>query len=625
MVEMDAEELVSSTATLSEGSDPSIENEKDQPWWEVIKSKKRKAVSNEMESRDCAQALYRRVRFLHEQQSSVFAWIRKFENFYNIIRWDYAEIRGKVAKAINFTTLNLIRVGVNAVHSMIGKEMPKIGFVSEGGDYGLRKTLKEVDQYIESEFHNSELYRNMRTAVRDAALCKLGTVKVWFDDDAMAFKSEVVPPKSLLIDDTDQMLDRKNEVFERRLVSKYVLEKKFDLKPHQKKILDDEDSVNGKVVVYEGWYTDFCHVVFTQNCILYIEELQGMPPYFHWRWTKSTDSFWGVGIADEGWTVQDQLNQFGYNWVQNDRMFAVPTILMSGNARFTSTEVTNKRYQILKIYGAGVSKDSVQWIQPQPMSEQALRRRDELVNEFMQQTGLSQFMSTGQTQKNVYSGEAARVVHSIQTQRFAETSQSLVDVYIDIAKYMVRIAADKFSEMYDTDAGPDAYLPYKIDWEEADIENNYFKIKQYPMNINSMDMDARLKYAHQMMQLGVMPPQDALEVLQLPDISKYRDLLSSGKRDISRRLDKIMNGEVEAPNPWMPTFVQYIEAVKFYNEELTKGLKEDEPRAEALREFIDSCREGEQVKEASEKMLQMQAFMQAQASQGPPKGKPQGK
>lgn len=624
MVDIDAEELVSSTASLSEGSDSGLENEKKQPWWEVVKQKKSRVLSNMEENRMCAQRLYTRVRFLHEQSSEIFCWIRKFEDFYNIVRWDYRYLATNISKAVACTTLNLIRVGVNAVHSMIGKEMPKIGFVSEDGDYDLRDALKDVDSYIESEFENSDLYKNVRKAVRDGALCKLGTVKVWFDEDNMQFRSEHIPPRNLLVDDADQMYERKDEVFERKLVSKYAVEKAFDLKPKQIKVLDEEDVVNGKVVVYEAWYKDYCHVVFTENCVLHVEDLRGKPPFFHWRWTASSNSFWGVGIADEGWTIQDRINDVDYQWVQNNRMFAVPKILMSGNSRFSSTEVTNKAYEIIKVYGGGVSKDSVQWIQPTPMHQQHLEKRRDMVNEFMQQTGLSQFMSTGQREAGIYSGETARVVHSIQSSRFAEASQSLTDLYVDVARYMVREAALHFSAAYDPDTdNTRKLLPFKIDWEKVDIENNYHQIKQYPMNIHSMDMQARLKYAHQMMQLGVMPPQDALEVFNLPDIRKYRDLITSGKRDVHRRLNSVMKGNVESPNPLLPSMMQFIEGVKFYNEELTNGLKEDDDRARGLRKFIDEARATEQVKDASKRMLEMQQFMQAQANQGPSQKKQQ--
>lgn len=617
MVDVDADELIPPTTTLEDGSDSGLEDEHMRPWWDAVKPGH---VNSEQKSRKYAERLYTRVRYLHEKQASTLAWIRKFQDFYNVVRWDYGSTSfSGVSKAVNCTTLNLIRVGVNAVHSMIGKEMPKIGFVSHGGDYTLRENLKMVDNYIESEFENSELYKNVRKAVRDGALAKLGTVKVWLDDDTQRFMSEHVPPMSILVDDADQQNDRKDEVFERRLVSKYALYNKFDLKPFQKKIIDEELAYDGKVVVYEAWYADNCHVIFTEHCLLYYETIRGKPPYFHWRWTESSDSFWGVGIADEGWTLQDQINDIDYQWLENQRMFK-PTILMTGNARFTATEVTNRKFQVWKVYGGGVGPNNVQWVVPTPMNQQQLEKRQDMVNEFMQQTGLSQFMSTGQREAGIYSGETARVVHSIQQSRFAECSQSLVDMYVDIARYMLKEAALNFSAQYND--SKDAYYPHRIQWSKVDIANNYYKIKEYPMNLNAMDMDARLKYAHQMMQLGVMPPQDALELFNMPDVHKYRDLITSGKRDTERRLQNIMEGEVERPNPLLPPEMQYVEAVKFYNEELTKGLKEDSDEAKGLQAFIKSAHKAEQRRRAAEKVLQIQAAQKVQAAQGPPPKKP---
>ena len=619
MVDTDADELIPPTSTLEDGSDSGLEDEHMRPWWEAVTANKTGILNNEQKSRKYAERLYTRVRYLHEKQAGTLAWIRKFQDLYNVVRWDYGVISSGISKAVNCTTLNLIRVGVNAVHSMIGKEMPKIGFVSEDGDYKLRDNLKMVDNYIESEFEHSELYKNVRKAVRDGALCKLGTVKVFLDDDTQKFVSEHVPPMSILVDDADQQNDRKDEVFERRIVSKFALYKKFDVKPWMKKIIDEELAYDGKVVVYEAWYRDSCHVVFTEHCILYYEPLNGKPPYFHWRWTESSDSFWGVGIADEGWTIQDNINDIDYQWLENARMYK-PTILMTGNSRFTSTEVTNRKFQVLKVYGGGVGPNSVQWVVPTPMNQQQLDKRRDMVNEFMQQTGLSQFMSTGEREAGIYSGETARVVHAIQQSRFAECSQALVDMYVDIARYMLVEASRNFAGQYDSDV--DADYPYKIKWSKVNIQKNYYKIKEYPMNINSMDMDARLKYIHQMMQLGVMAPQDALELFNMPDVHKYRDLITSGKRDTERRLQNIMDGKVERPNPLLPSQMQYIEAVKFYNDELTKGLKEDSNEAKGLQAFIKAALKAEQRKRAAEKVLQIQAAQQVQASQGPPQKKP---
>ena len=616
MVDVDADELIPPTATLDDGSDSGLEDENMRPWWDAVKASH---VNSEKDSRKYAERLYSRVRYLHEKSASTYAWIRKYEDFYNVVRWDYQSITGNVSKAINCTTLNLIRVGVNAVHSMIGKEMPKIGFVSHGGDYTLRENIKMVDNYIESEFENSELYKNVRKCIRDAALAKLGTVKVWFDDDAERFMSEHIPPMSILVDDASQQTDRKDEVFERRIVSKYSLYQKFGAKPFVKKIIDEELANDGKVVVYEAWYKDRCHVVFTENCLLYYETIHGMPPYFHWRWTASSNSFWGVGIADEGWTIQDQINDIDYQWLENQRMFK-PTILMTGNARFTATEVTNRKFQVLKVYGGGVGPNNVQWVVPTPMNQQQLEKRQDMVNEFMSQTGLSQFMSTGRREAGIYSGETARVVHSIQQSRFAECSQALVDMYVDIARYMLTEASRNFAGKYDD--SKDAYYPNRIKWSVVNIQQNYYKIKDYPMNLHAMDMDARLKYIHQMMQLGVMTPQDALEMFSIPDVHKYRDLITSGKRDVERRLQNIMEGKVEYVNPMLPSQMQYIEAVKFYNEELTKGLKEDAAEAKGLRAFIKMAHKAEQRKRAAEKVLQIQAAQKVQAAQGPPPKKP---
>lgn len=582
-------------------------------WWEECVKVGNKWKNNETANNELAGRLYRRVCAIHESNSENICWIRKLEAFYNLDRTSYSYLMKGVKYSLEHTTLNLVRIGVNAIHSMIGKETPHIGFVTDDADSNLQEQISRLDQYIASEFESSELYRNVRAAVRDAACSRLGTVKVWFDDHANKFRTARIPPVCILVDDSNQDYDKKFEFFERRVVSKAKLKKMFaDKSKLLKRLIDEADSTNGCMMVFEGYYKDSVRVVFTSDFVLHLEEWDGMPPYFHWRWTQKTNSFWGTGIADEAWPQQKQINKIDLAWVRNTVMLSSPKAVITGNARLTATELTNKEFGIYKLHGGNVGPNGLQFIIPNALNQQQLDKRRDMLAEFMQQSGLSQFQTTGEMEKNVYSGASARTVHSIQSARFAEASRSLLDMYVDIARYMVKIADDKFGAAM----GTEDLLPYQIDWNAIDIEKNYFKIKDYPININSMDIDARMKYAFQMMQMGVASPQDALELLQFPDIHKYRDMITATKRDVRRRLENIVKGVEETINITTPTFIQHAEAVKFYNMQLQNGMSEDSPEAKRLRAFIAKALKAESRKAAAARLQQARDFQMAQTSTG---------
>ena len=604
------EELANRLEPETGGPEEGVDNN---TWWEECEKIGDKWKNNEEVNTQLAARLYRRVCSLHESNSENICWIRKLEAFYNLDRTSYSYLMKGVKYSLEHTTLNLVRIGVNAIHSMIGKETPQIGFVTDDADSHLQEHISRLDQYIASEFEASELYRNVRAAVRDAACSRLGTVKVWFDDHENRFRTARIPPLCLLVDDTNQDYDKKFEVFERRIVSKAKLKKMFARESKNlEKMIDDVDGVNGCLMVFEAYYKDGVRVVFTSDFILHMEEWEGMPPYFHWRWTQKTNSFWGTGIADEAWPQQKQINKIDLAWVRNTVMLSVPRVIVTGNARFTATELTNKEFGVLKLHGSGVGPNNLQFVIPNALNQQQLDKRRDMLSEFMQQTGLSQFMSTGEKEAGVYSGASARVVHSIQSARFAEASRSLLDMYVDIARYMVKIADNKFSAAM----GREQLLPYQIDWDAIDINKNYFKIKDYPINVNSMDIDARMKYAFQMMQMGVASPQDALELLQFPDIHKYRDMITATKRDVRRRLENIVKGIDESINITTPTFIQHAEAVKFYNMELQNGMSEDSAEAQRLRAFIAKALKAESRKAAAARMQQARDFQMAQGMTG---------
>ena len=151
----------------SGGSIDGIETAKGKPWWTALAKKK---LKDERENKECADLLCRRVRLLGQENSAHMNVLKTYEKLYNL---DYKAMQSMTGA--NAIICNLGRIGVNAIHSMIGKEMPSIVFMTNRSRYPLRRTVGLLNDYIQSEFEHSLLYRNVRAAVRDAACSNIGT------------------------------------------------------------------------------------------------------------------------------------------------------------------------------------------------------------------------------------------------------------------------------------------------------------------------------------------------------------------------------------------------------------------------------------------------------------------
>ena len=584
-----------------------VEAEDGRPWWKAISPDD---VQDKEKNKKFAAQLSARVRFLMTKMYGTYEMVKRYEDFYNM---DMDALVYSDSKYYKHTSCNLLRIGVNSIHSMIGKEMPTINFMTNRAKYPLRRQVSLLNDYIQAEFEHSELYRNVRAIVRDAACSNLGTVKVYLDEATNSFKAERISPRDLVFSDADENFYRKPELFERKLVSKYALMEMLpDLEEWQKKIIKDKADTVGSLLCYEGFYKNNLHVIFIDGCILFAERWHDHPPYFHWRWTEKTNSFWGKGICEEGWNVQNKLNNIYYKYALSVDMFSVNKVIMTGSGRFTSQNISDNM-EILKFHGSDVSPKNIQFVTPPIMHPQHFQLAETYKQDFFLSSSLSQLTASGQKEKGVYTASGAMAVHDIQQSRFAQASQSLVDMYVDIARFMVREASRAF---YGETGGTS--LAGKIEWRKLDLEENYHHINEAPVARISKDPQQRMQQLTQMQMAGWITPQRAMEKFDSKDFKEDMDIFTSSIRAVEMDLNAILDGERIDPSPHIPMALQYRTAVTFYNKERADGLDEDTEEAMELRRYMDTCNKKIQKEQAAMQQQQMQAFVQGQGAKAPP-------
>ena len=581
--------------------DPSNEDAYPDPWWIEIQNKKDRIATEETANRMCAKRLFERVTDLMKEASYLRTQISKYDTYYNINRQKYGDIVDKMQQS----SYNVIRSNCNTAQSKLGKEMPKISFLTDNARGGIQLEAKKLDQYIESEFERSELYPNVRRAVLDACIGRLGTVKVVFDKRNKRFRVSRVRPLDFIVDDKNQMYEEKAETFEQKMVGVHFLKKMFNLKEWQMEAIK-KNAVDNKVACYEAYYKDTCKVYFTEGTILAILPWSGKPPYFHWRWTQSTDSFWGVGIADELYSIQVKINDILLKISRSMDLFAVPRVIINSHDDITGVKITDELGSVVKMAASGPDGTSkIDFLTPPVLNEQYFQHLEDLVMKSYQITGISQLASSGVKPKGLSSGKALLAYHDIQTDRFAQASQSLVDMYVNIARYMADIASKRFKK------GAGELLPYTIDWKKLDIKNNIYQIKEYPTNLLSKSPAGRLEDVQMLINMGVIPPEKGVQLLDFPDVSKAIDMLTATDQAVEKVLERVMGGEKNvAPDPNLPMSRQIETAQKFYARAFVKDA--DDSVLREIEHFISLARDAVLSEVEEQQMAQGAANVAAQ-------------
>ena len=578
------------------------------PWWESVLANKDKLFTDEQVNSDESQRLWMRIQNLEKRDIPRIEQTVKYENFYNI---SYKAL-SSLQRAISESSYNVIRANCNTAQSKLGKEMPKVTFLTDRGMFSLRHAAKMLDEYIEAEFERSELFPNVRMCILDACVSRLGIIKILFDKKKERFVTHRVRPTKFLVDDSTSIYNKKSETFEKKEISVASLVKMFPNMPEwqQKKLVEGNRS--GNTTCYEGFYADKVKIYFTKETILSVMPWEGPPPYFYWRWTQATNSFWGVSITDELRAIQRRINDILLKISRSIDLFAVPRVVINTHDNITGAHVTNELGAIIKISSAGDGASKVQFLTPPILDQQYFQHLEDLYMKSFQETGISQLSSTGQKPKGLNSGRALLAYHDIQTDRFAQASQNLVDMYVEIARYMAK-TANKFFRGKKAKEGVGALLPYKIKWKELDIEKNIYQIKQYPTNLLSKSPAGRLEDVQMLINMGVIPPEKGIQLLEFPDITKAIDMLSATDQAVESLIERLVRGEKDiVPDPNLPMGRQIETAQKTYGRMFVEGADDD--TLERVQEFIVKGKE--QIKKEIEEQQAAQGAATAAMQQG---------
>ena len=591
--------------------DPTSEDSYGDPWWLDIWDKKAAIASDETTNRDCAKRMYERVQDLIKQASHLRTQINRYDRYYNINRQRYDDLSNPMMQS----SYNVIRSNCNTVQSKLGKEMPKISFLTDNAMFGLRNEAKKLDQYIEAEFERSSLFPNVRRAVLDACVARLGTVKVVFNKKDQRFSVSRIRPLDFIVDDQNQMYEEKAETFEQKLVGVHYVYNMFKLTDWQRQAVKDA-SENNKLVCYEAYYKDKCKVYFCEKTILAVLPWEGKPPYFHWRWTQSTDSFWGVGISDELYAIQNRIDDILLKISRSIDLFAVPRVVINAHDEITGVKITDELGSVIKTTATPEGNSKIDFMTPPVMHDQVFDHLEALYMKAHQITGISQLASSGEKPKGLASGKALLAYHDIQTDRFAQASQSLIDMYVNVARYMAILADKHFT------GKSGKLLPYEIDWKKLDIKRNIYQIKQYPTNLLSKSPAGRLEDVQMLINMGVVPPEKGIQLLEFPDVSKAVDMLTATDQAVEQLLEKVVGGEKNvSPDPSLPMSRQIETAQKFYAKALVEGAEDGV--LDELSQFIKLAQdavlgeiEQQQISQGAAN-VQAQQGMDVQAPAGP--------
>lgn len=489
-------------------------------------------------------------------------------------------------------SLNVCRNMVAAVTSKIAaKNKPKPTFLTEDGNYEQRVQAENLEKFVGGVFYESRVYQAVTQAFKDALIYGTGCLKTYTENGEVCV--ERVSPKEIVVDDAEGARGKPRNLYHRAYVDRLVLQSVWASDDEELSRLievcprDADDieagyqNIADQVLVTEGWHLgegDAAgrHVIAIDGATLLDEEWDGEFPFSFIRWSTDVEGFFGIGLIEELRGIQAEINKLLQQIQRGHNLIAGHWLVQQGSV--LASQINNDLASIVKYTG-----NPPQYQTPAIIAPEVYSHLWQLYAKAFEISGVSQLNATGQKPAGLNSGEAQRVYQDVQTERFLEVGQAYEEFVVEASRQVIR-AAKRIGGGYRVRSVGKNSIEY-ISWSDVDLDDDAYVIRVYPTSLLPTTPAGKLSWAQDMMQSGVMPPEDVLDVVDFPDTEAYAKRRNAARRVIERNISHMLRtGEPVSPEPFDNHSLALRLVNEAYHEARLDGVPDD--RLSLLRDYM---------------------------------------
>ena len=531
-------------------------------------------------------------------QAGIFAKLYGNQPLYNFAGSNLGKIMGSTQNLpVDRPTMNVVQSCIDTLVSRISQAKPRPLFLTDNGNYKQRKLAKQMNDFINGEMYQTKAYELGELMLRDGAVFGTGCLKIYeTDDHKIALERKLLT--EIFVDPNDAYYGKPTQMFELKLVDRSILQELF---PKYKSDIalaeqafpensaDGNRSISDQIIIVEAWHlpssktsNDGRHVIIcSAGKILDEEYTKDYFPFVFFHYSPRPLGFWGQGLAEQLMGTQSQINEMLITISRSINLVGVPRVFVESGSKVGKATLNNNIGAIVPYSGTKPIYEVAPCI-PQEMYAQLER----LIQFAYQQSGISALAATAQKPAGLNSGEAIRSYDDLQSDRFATLQKRYVNVYEELAYKFCDMAKDiaeregSYQTIYPNKDGT-----REINLPEVKKLNDPFVIQCYDTSSLPKEPAGRLQKVTEMMQAGLVDPEEGRRLLDFPDIEQVDKLANASEERILKILDEIVeDGKYTPPDPFMDLLLAEKLVGQYYNLYVAANLEES--KAQKLRDFF---------------------------------------
>ncbi len=534
---------------------------------------------------------------------------------------------------------NIIKRQTDAFVARGTKNRPIPMGLTRGGNYGQQRRARQLSKAFEGILEQVGYWETRDARWRDAGL--FGSGFAWNYRQGRTLKHDRFFPWELEVDPREAMYGKPRNFFLRRYVDKLTLIEQFpdfeeEILESESKTEDDKWSVGWDdtcdLVLLRGvWHLpssetsgDGLFALCVSNATLKISEykrpgvpfskLDVLPGLVGYRGQSLAKSLTGIQYEANavGMKMQESGYMTGSYWLVEDGSDIETDVLDNGVGTIVRYKGSKPEHYTPNPWHPAFF-DWYMFLRGRAPAEE---------------TRLSEQATRGETPAGLESGEAVRAWHRIDDEAHVPTGRGDERDVIDTCWQQFDLLEEIYEDGQAPDADEEAKKPYvvqveerkhgrselaELDYAKVRLDRKEFTLRVFPTSFLTGTPAEQRQAVHELIQMGFLSQDEALILLDFPDLQRVLTLRGAARRNIERLIEKYRDADL-SKNPNGEGLYEYPEPA--WNLKLCKAL--------ALMAYLEAKLDG--VDELNAKLIlrfatdadaEIQAAEQAMAPPAP--------
>ena len=418
---------------------------------------------------------------------------------------------------------NIIASCIETLCSKIASQKVRPFFNTVNGTFKEMQIAKQAQVFFDMLYEENNVNKIITDAFRNACVFDKGIVKI--SDDGITNRL----PWNVFFDPREVTYNQITYVAEKLPKTPgRILELKYGIKADR----------NLDYTVYE-YYDVIEHIkaVYVQelNKVVTHEYKPNIIPYLEIHYTNPIKGDTSQSVVDQLYGIQTQIDELLA--VMKDSIAVNPgmTLLVPRSSNIKTNMLSNRTGQIIQYDPIpGQTTSPVTYATNDIISPQFVQLLDKLKNDAYEIVGISQLSATSQKPSGLNSGVALNTMEDIESSRFETQLNSVVRLYVDVAKACLDIFPP------DIDILPDDLNRANIKWKDIVEARNNMKIQFSAAESLSKDPSEKLKQLVALSQAGVIPQSHIATLMELPDLQSGYNIANNAFNSVYTFIDNVL-------------------------------------------------------------------------------------